>query len=346
MAVQGIYIYGIVPNRTTSKVTTRLLNESGIYTISYLHTSAIVSDSERKSVNQSDKESLGRLLVHHQRMIENLKWKGFNILIPVKLGTIVKSKEEVLKILANGHVLINEILKKIENLTEIDLAVVWATFPVLLNEIALDPDIIAMKDEMQKRSNAPLQNDQLKLGRLMQTKIIQKNKDIELKILDELSPFCIDTKTHEVMNDEMITNAAFLIDKHKTAEFEQVIDRLDEEFDGLLKFKLIGPLPCYSFYTIEVKELNPEQVVQAKKELELNEKTSELEIKRAYLEKARIFHPDTQVENGEESFNKINKAYHILIDYSAAVRQSSKTKRISLSKEKVTENLVLVKIKD
>jgi len=57
----------------------------------------------------------------------------------MKLGTIVNSKEEVLKILANGHVLINKILKKIENLTEIDLAVVWAAFPDLLNEIACDP---------------------------------------------------------------------------------------------------------------------------------------------------------------------------------------------------------------
>jgi uncharacterized short protein YbdD (DUF466 family) len=148
------------------------------------------------------------------------------------------------------------------------------------------------------------------------------------------------------MNDEMITNSAFLIEKNKTEEFEQTIDRLDEEFEGLLKFKLVGPLPCYSFYTIEVKELNPEQVVQAKKELELTEVTSELEIKRAYLEKARIFHPDTQVENREESFNKINKAYHTLIDYSTAVRQSSKTKKISLAKEKVTKHLVLVKIKD
>ena len=322
------------------------MNESGIYTISYLHTSAIVSNSERKSVNHSDKESLGRLLVHHQRMIENLRGKGFDILIPMKLGTIVKSQEEVLKILANGHVLINKILKKIENLTEIDLSVVWAAFPDLLNEIALDPDIIAMKDEIQKRSNVSLHHEQLRLGRLMQTKIKQKTKVVELKILDELLPVCIDTKTHEMMNDEMITNSAFLIEKNKTEEFEQVINRLDKEFGGLLTFKMIGPLPCYSFYTIEVKELNPEQVVQAKKELELKEETSELEIKKAYLEKARIFHPDTHGENKEESFNKINKAYHTLIDYSVAVRQSSKAKRISLAKEKVAEHLVLVKIKD
>jgi len=60
----------------------------------------------------------------------------------------------------------------------------------------------------------------------MQTKIKQKNKEVELKILDELLPVCIDTKTHEVMNDEMITNSAFLIEKNKTEEFEQAIDDL------------------------------------------------------------------------------------------------------------------------
>ena len=345
MTAKAIYIFGIVP-RVIGEGTDSLLDKSGIYRISYLNISAIVSDMESEFVNHLDKESLGHLLVHHQKTIEDLKTNGFNILIPMKLCTIVNSKEEVLKILANGHDLINDILNKIEHLTEIDIAVIWADFSGILKEIAFQPDIIALKEEILNNSDTLLQVDQVKFGMVMQNRIKEKNTDVELKILDVLSPVCIDIKTHQVMNDEMITNSAFLIDRNKAEEFEQAIDHLDEEFNGLLKFKLIGPLPCYSFYTIEVKELNPEQVVQAKNELELKDETSESEIKRAYLEKARLFHPDAQVQNIEEKFNKINKAYHTLIDYSVAVRQLSKTNKISLAKEELTENLVLVKIKE
>lgn len=149
------------------------------------------------------------------------------------------------------------------------------------------------------------------------------------------------------MNDEMVANSAFLINRNKYKKFEQAIDQLDEEYKGLLKFKLVGPLPCYSFYTIEVKELNSEYVLKAKTELGLREETSESEIKKAYLEKAKSIHPDTNLEKvNEENFNKINKAYHTLLDYSEVVRQSSKEDLIFLTKEKVKENLILVKIKE
>jgi hypothetical protein len=168
-----------------------------------------------------------------------------------------------------------------------------------------------------------------------------------LDILDALSSFTIDIKMHEVMNDQMVTNSAFLIDRNKKEKFEQVIDQLDEKYKGLLNFKLVGPLPCYSFYTIEVKELNPDHVAQAKTELGLREETSETEIKKAYLEKARLFHPDAHLDNvDEKNFNRINKAYHTLLDYSTAAKQSSKDNLISLVKEKVKENLILVKIKE
>ena len=149
------------------------------------------------------------------------------------------------------------------------------------------------------------------------------------------------------MNDQMVTNSAFLINSNNKEKFEQLIDQLDEEYKGLLNFKLVGPLPCYSFYTIEVKELNPEHVAQAKTELGLREETSESEIKKAYLEKAKLFHPDVHPGNGnEENFNRINKAYHTLLDYSTAAKQLSEDEYTSLVNEKIIENLILVKIKE
>ncbi|MFH1295855.1 MAG: J domain-containing protein, partial [Bacteroidota bacterium] len=86
---------------------------------------------------------------------------------------------------------------------------------------------------------------------------------------------------------------------------------------------------------------------QAKNELGLKEEVSEDEIKKAYLEKAKEFHPDACLNNvDKENFNRIHNAYHTLLDYSAGVRQSSKEGNIFLSKEKVLENLILVKIKE
>ncbi len=346
METKGIYIYGIVPNfyGTTQF---QLLENSGVYAITFQNISAIVSNRESAVLDYTDRESLGRLLVHHQKTIETLMEKGFNMILPMRLGTIVSSKEEGFNILKRGYDLIIEALNKIEYLTEIDLAVTWADFPGTLKYLSNHPDIIALKDHILKNIDKISQIDQVKVGILIKEKLDEKNKLVELKILDALSSYSLDIKMHQVMNDQMITNSAFLINRKNKNKFEQVINQLDEEYNGTLNFKLVGPLPCYSFYTLEVNELNPEHVEEARKELGMKETTTESEIKKAYLEKAKLFHPDAQLENGDEkNFNRINKAYHTLLDYSAAARQSSKDDVISLAKEKVIENLTLVKIKE
>jgi hypothetical protein len=238
-------------------------SSAGIYVISFQNISAIVSDGESTDIDYSDRETLGHLLVHHQKTIEDIMEKGFNMLIPMRLATIVISKEEVIKILANGHDLIIDTLNKIECLTEIDLVVTWADFSNPLNEIASHPEIIEMREDIMKKTGTLSQIDQMKVGMLVQEKLKEKNTKVELNILDSLASISFDVKTHEVMNDKMVTNSAFLINRNKNEKFEQVIDQLDEEYKGLLNFKLVGPLPCYSFYTIEVKELDQENAAQA-----------------------------------------------------------------------------------
>jgi hypothetical protein len=346
MAAKGKYIYGIVPNFYGTEMFGSLEN-SGVYAIPYQNISAIVSDRASAQLDYSDRESLGYLLINHQRTIEYLMGKGFTMIMPMRLGTIARTKDEVFKILSNGYDLIVEALSKIEHLTEYDIAVTWADFSAALVEIAEHPDIIALKAEMQSKADTHLKIDQVKVGMMVQSKLKERNSKVELTILEALSSISIDIKTHEVMNDEMITNSAFLINRNKKELFEEAIDKLDEKYNGLLNFKLVGPLPCYSFFTLEVKDLNADRIVQSGQDLGLSEETTESEIKRAYLEKARLYHPDNTEDNGDPvRFNLIQNSYLNLVDYSLAVKQSSKDEQISLRMEKVVENLILVKIKE
>ena len=289
MATTGIYIYGIVPN-FYGNTQFQSLEKSGVYAISFQNISAIVSDRDSVHLDYLDRESLGYLLVHHQETIEDLMGKGFSMIIPMKLGTIAVSKEEVINILAKGYDLIIETLKKIEYLTEIDLAVTWADFSNTVKELAAHPEIIQLRDEIQLTEESLSQSNQVKIGMLIQSKLAENNKRISLRILEALSSCCIHIKIHDVMNDQMITNSAFLLNRNKKEAFEGVIDQLDAEFAGKLNYKLVGPLPCYSFYTLEVKSLDYKEVLQSKSELGLREEFSDADLKKAYLEKAKLFH--------------------------------------------------------
>jgi len=346
MQTKEIYIYGIMPDFKSDDMS-GLLENTEIYAIPFQDIAAIVSETNILAIDYSDRESLGHLLVRHQKTIEELMGIGFNMIIPMKLGTIVNSTEKVLKILSNGYNLIRDTFLKAENLIEIDLVATWADFQNTLNEIALHPDIVAIKDDFRNKSDLLTRADQMKVGILVQDKLKAKNTTVELDIMEAMTVICVDIKTHEVMNDQMITNSAFLIKRSHQETFEQLIDELDEKYKGLLNFKLVGPLPCYSFYTLEIDELNPGNVEKARIVLGLKEKTTESDIKKAYLTKARLFHPDTNmgiIDN--KKFNRVNNAYHTLLDYAGLACQSTEVHVISLAKEDVSENLFVVKLRE
>ena len=140
MKTKGIYIYGIIRNLYDSEQFSELIN-SGVTTISYQNISAIISETENQSLEELSRESLAQLLVYHQRTIEKLMDKGVSVVLPMRLGTIVKTKHAARKILETGYKLIIDTLKKIDNMIEYDLVATWADFSEILNEISQHPDI-------------------------------------------------------------------------------------------------------------------------------------------------------------------------------------------------------------
>ena len=159
MTTKGIYIYGIIPNFYSADMF-RSLDDSGVYAIAFQNVSAIVSDRESTLLDYTDRETLGHLLIYHQKTIESLIGNGFNMIIPMRLGTIMNSKADVIRILENGHELIMDVMKKMQFLTEIDIAVTWADFSEILGEIAADPEVLALKDDIVQHNGVLSQLDQ------------------------------------------------------------------------------------------------------------------------------------------------------------------------------------------
>ena len=343
---KGLYIYGIIPTCYAAEKF-RELDSINVFNITFEKVSAIVSENSVIDYRQLGTEPLARLLIDHQKTIESLMNMGFTTIIPMRLGTFANNTTEVLKILENGYDLIMEIFEKVTNLLEIDIVATWSDFNKIMAEIAVNPEILELKTKIGKSKNRVTQTDQLTIGYLVKKILDEKNAEYATKIIEALNPFCQSTKSHEVMNDQMVINTAFLVNQGQSALLEKALDQLDERFNGKLNFKLVGPLPCYSFYTLEVKELHFEEIESAKKELGLNNFIFEKDIKQAYLNKVKLFHPDTNP--GDDSaviFNRINKAYQTMLDYVNAVKPASSENQFSLLSDAVAENSFFLKIKE
>jgi len=80
----------------------------------------------------------------------------------------------------------------------------------------------------------------------------------------------------------MVMNVAFLVDRAREDEFDDQVRELDSLFGNRITFRVIGPLPPYSFSTVEITRLTTEQVEAARQELDLPERFAEADIRRAY----------------------------------------------------------------
>lgn len=346
METNQLYLYGITHNYYDPGQFIEL-KKLGFQVIQYEKISAIVAEKEYVSLEQTGKETLARLLIDHQKVLESLMEMGFSVLIPMKLGTYSKNKTEVRRILEIGYTLCLEILEKVGNMLEIDIAATWANFSKVLEMVVVDPEVIDFREKLMLKSNGISTTDRIQIGKLVKDKLDKKGAQMKQQIVERLGIHCKDVKKHELMNDEMVANVAFLLNKAKVGSFEKTLDQLDKESNGELNFKFVGPLPCYSFYTLEVVELNFAQIELAKNELGLQKQASAKEIKQAYFKKVKLAHPD--MNSGDEDkvyFNSVNNAYRTITNYMQMVRQSSTDDLFYFTEKQVNENSMLVKIKE
>jgi hypothetical protein len=344
--IEGLYIYGIIPTYYDA-AQFRELENTHVFNVPFQKVSAIVSKKSVVDYRQLGTEPLARLLLDHQKTIESLMNMGFNAIIPMRIGTFANNTFEVLRILEKGYDLITETIEKASNLLEIDIVASWSDFGQILAEIAVNPQVFEMKAKIENSGTGITQSDQLSIGHLVKTMLDEKKAGYATKMIEALNPFCQSIKQHEVMNDQMVSNTAFLLKQSQSALLEKALDQLDESLNGKLNFKWVGPLPCYSFYTLEVKELCFEEIELAKKELGLDNFTSEKNIQQVYLDKAKLFHPDTNPgDDGVVMFNRIKKAYQTMLDYVNAVKPESREVQFSLLIDAVAKNLFFLKIKE
>ena len=240
-----------------------------------------------------------------------------------------------------------DVFNRITGKIEIDVVATWSDFNLILQEMGEKKEIKDLKAEIMTNSAGVSLDDRMKVG-LMVKKALDKTKaEYALQIQDTLRKISRAVKNHDLIDDEMITNTAFLVDRARQEEFDGELEELDAGFDEKLNFRCIGPLPPYSFYTLEIKKMRFEKVDLARKLLDLNDTSTVDEIKKAYQRLAFSVHPDTnpKLPDAEEVFNNINRAYRVLLDYCQASKQTGVGGRCSFNQEKFKENAILVKVR-
>lgn len=323
---QASYLFGIIDFDSSQKfVSVEDENMGRVYAVPFRDVACVVSDYTESSFDMEVKKEAARKLVSHQSVIEKIM-NGHSI-IPFKFGTLIEDREGVRSLLEKGYLEFKESLKNLNKKIELDVVAVWNDWNDVVNTIAAeDEGIRNLKEEIAMkppRENLP---DRIRIGSMIKTVLDKKKEEMQKEMLEFLfRKVQVDKmKKHEIMNDEMIFNCAFLLNKDKEDEFDRALEELNRRYDGSIQFRCIGPLPLYSFATYEIKKVSCGEISAARKLLGLDPEFDASEVKSAYRKLVPQMHPDrfSDAASAQEKFEEIQAAYKLLLKYCGKERTS------------------------
>ena len=311
---EGIYIYGIInANRKKCFGPCGINADEEVYTFPYQDIAGVVSNSSLPDLSSIFKETLGRYLIKHQQVIERIMKE--HTIIPMKFGTFAKDEGELKEVLARGYPQCKKLLTNMQGKIELDVACTWNDLNSIVKKIGEeDKEISQFKAEIAKKPPQQAFEDRVKIGSMISEALGKKREKEKAEMINFLKGIILDHREHEVMNDQMILNCGFLLEKEREKEFENGLEELNKKYEERVNFRCVGPLPPYSFTTCQLKKVAHPKIDEARRLLKLGEKISLEEVKESYREWVKKNHPDKDPDNKKlkEEFEKITQAYKLL----------------------------------
>ena len=93
----------------------------------------------------------------------------------------------------------------------------------------------------------------MQLGRLVESGLEEAANTYVMDIHQSLKPYAIASRSNKPIGDRMILNAAYLVERSREQEFDEVVKSLSRKYEDELSFKYTGPWPPYNFVNIKLK---------------------------------------------------------------------------------------------
>jgi len=312
---KGQYLYGFVFSEAGQDFICKGLDDQDVSLKNRGSLSLAISDFKTTDFSALPQKELLCYLQQHHHAIETIMERF--CIIPFKFGTMIENPDQIKKIFTNSYDSIRKKFTLLQDMMELDVMASFNDLNQVFNEITQLDAIEQFKQKAASEPTSDLHKAQIELGQMVNTALDEKRSDYRKVIVDRLSTLSTDIRTNDITQESMVSSLAFMIHKKDQPIFEKTIEDLDQLFEGKIDFKIIGPLPFYSFYTLTLHKGDHKELDYARRILNLPEKADLSCINDAYKELCKTCHPDNDCLNKDltHRFEELNKAYQIVMEY-------------------------------
>ncbi len=314
------YIYGIIPTGEVISFNCTTVGGRGdrAHTVPHRDIAAVVSAWAPTDYAALGRDLLVRELACHQQVVEQVLQR-FPVL-PMKFGTAVEDEDRVGSILRLGYGDFRGALDGLKDKIQVELVATW-DLPSVLGDVAREEPIAEIKKSIGGDSSPASIPQRVRLGEMVKRSLDRWREGYERAAFQRLAPCSVEFRRNPLFDDSFVMNLAVLLEKGRLDELDQGLDALDQEVGGRLTLRRVGPLPPYSFSTVEIRPVVRPRIDRARRILRVGRSASVSEIKRAYHQLARRFHPDAQPGRdggSDKRFAEVKEASSLLMSYCRA----------------------------
>jgi hypothetical protein len=227
------YVYGVgwASAKTPSA---EGVGEAPVRLVEHGELAALVSELPSADIRASRRD-----LMRHAEVLKQ-EFEHTTIL-PLGFGTVFDSEEDVVSdLLEPRYEELVALLQSLDGLVELTLRAFYDEGGVLAAIVRDEPEVEALR-------GAGGQAQQIQLGELVAEALSRRRSRDADEIVAELSSLAREAVVEERVAEFEVVRAAFLVERSRVAEFDEQAEELAEQFGGVIRFKLTGPLPPHHF---------------------------------------------------------------------------------------------------
>jgi len=244
----GRYVYGIVQSKDLLTFGRSGIGGTGemVYTVNYQDTAAVVSNTSVYIFDPTRENALA-----HEHVIETVM-KNHTI-IPMSFGTVFRTDDDIREVLKSIYPSLKDVLHQMAGKLEFGLKVNWDRDQIIEDIKHDDEEIRQFHQEIIRKHLQSTYLARMQLGRMIDKALAERSISYVREIYESLRGVCVASRDNQPIGDKMIMNAAFLVERHREAEFDNAVNKVAKKHGQRLKFKYTGPWPPYNFVNIRLK---------------------------------------------------------------------------------------------
>jgi Gas vesicle synthesis protein GvpL/GvpF len=236
----SLYVYGILPAADQANVSVGGVEEAEVRTVEHAGLAALVSTL------QADALAAAREVRAHWRVLEEASKSA--TVVPVRFGTVMEGEAAVREQLLEPNAeQLRELLGQLSGRVQLNVRGDYDEERLLRGVVRASPQIAALRERVNKLSDAAGYYDRIRMGELVAAEIARRRQTDEALALTRLEPFAVAARAEQVSASNGAFNLAFLVEGGDVDRFSTAVGSLRAELAERVELQYVGPIPPYSF---------------------------------------------------------------------------------------------------